>query len=763
MPRVHLKAFALLALVVVVFYWKFLLTRQFSLLAGSEGANQAYAWYTFIAHSIKQGSWPLWDPYTFSGRSFAGEMQTAGFYPLNFILAAVPFNSRGVLSPALYHYLYACAHLACAYFMFCLGRRLGLSFSAAMLSGICFSLGGFVGRLPGWPHLLHSAIWLPLILLLLIRSMDAAHRAQALLYAALSGLALGMSILAGGLHLVVMHVAVMLTAGAYILFQQEQANPGRWRQGGLIVFVALFIGATSGAIQLLPSIEYSDLAIRHIGTGAMRASEKIPYHLLKEELYPNSLLGLLFGMPATRVTAGEYINPYLGVLPLLLGCVGVWRRWQSAWVRYLFGLLLAAFVFSLGSVSLLHGLSYAIIPKLWVAREASRFIFLADFALAILAGFGLDALFAPDTSPRSWLPLNRLLRWVAGASLLALAVPGIYGRPEMSHWTQLSLVLIAGACGLVLFVAHGRRTVFTRVLVFLLVLFDLHAFDWSALKRAQVEERGGDQLERLLSFEQAAAFLRSRPGLFRVHLDVGRGLNAGDLFAIPTTWGSGTTVPENYDRIRQHLDLLNVRYVVRPASASETGAVYEDAFWKIYERQTAYPRAWLVHEVAVEPSAEKLLSNLNSAGFDPKGSALVREPLDVPLDTAQPDSGVAGYLSEENRKSPASTGEHVVVERYAANQIELRVQSAGRGLVVLSELFYPGWRATVNGEPAEIHAVHHALRGVVVPHGESRVALDYAPMSIRIGGVLTLLSFFAIIPALVAYRRKFGNPSGPDG
>ncbi len=80
--KAHLKALVCLAIIGVLFYWKFLLTHQYSILCGYEGVNQAYSWYNFIASSIKAGDWPTWDPNVYSGRAFAGEMQTAAFYPL---------------------------------------------------------------------------------------------------------------------------------------------------------------------------------------------------------------------------------------------------------------------------------------------------------------------------------------------------------------------------------------------------------------------------------------------------------------------------------------------------------------------------------------------------------------------------------------------------------------------------------------------------------------------------------------------------------
>lgn len=90
--RTSLKIALLIVLITVVFYWKILLVHQFSLLLGFEGANQAYSWFNFWVATIRQGIWPVWDPFTYAGHPFAGEMQTGAFYPLYLVFLLVPFN-----------------------------------------------------------------------------------------------------------------------------------------------------------------------------------------------------------------------------------------------------------------------------------------------------------------------------------------------------------------------------------------------------------------------------------------------------------------------------------------------------------------------------------------------------------------------------------------------------------------------------------------------------------------------------------------------
>src|SRR5712691_7080571 len=103
MSKPTLKYLTFLLLAIVAFYWKIVLTGQFSLLTNFETVSQVYSWFHFWAESIRHGTPPLWDPYMFGGRSYVGEMQTAAFYPLHLVFALFPPDRNGLLAPQLYH------------------------------------------------------------------------------------------------------------------------------------------------------------------------------------------------------------------------------------------------------------------------------------------------------------------------------------------------------------------------------------------------------------------------------------------------------------------------------------------------------------------------------------------------------------------------------------------------------------------------------------------------------------------------------------
>jgi hypothetical protein len=152
-----------------------------------------------------------------------------------------------------------------------------------------------------------------------------------------------------------------------------------------------------------------------------------------------------------------------------------------------------------------------------------------------------------------------------------------------------------------------------------------------------------------------------------------------------------------------------------------------------------------VHEAAVEPVRRTLLNRLVAAETDPRRIALVSQPLDVTLEPI-----------------PATAMESVTLRAYEANRMTLAVHAEARALLVLSETYYPGWQASVNGHPARIYEVDGLLRGIPVERGDNQVKLRYEPGSVEVGAVLTLSAFFSAIGFALYSRKSKSAASQPE-
>jgi hypothetical protein len=730
--RTRLKVFTVLLILTPLYYWRILIGHQFSLLTGFEGANQAYAWYTFLARSLQSHASLLWDPYSFGGHPFVIEMQNGAFYPVNLLLALFPLTSKGVFSLSLYHWLYALTHVFGAFFMFLLIRELGLSVFAGFLAGLGFAFGGVMARSGGWPHLFQSFIWFPLIFLFILRALKSTSARNSAVNAATAGTGVALSILAGGLYSAIMQAILIVATAVFAACRYEHRPHPRSRMDVgvrclLIVGVAGFVAAIGSAAQLLPSLESGGYTLRSVGPAMLPESQKIPYAYMSGGMWAHNFITLFLAPWAFggSLGSGEGVSPYMGALAFALAVIGTWKRWGEIWVRFLAGLVVVSFLYSMAALSIVHGVLYAIVPRLWMAREASRGLYLADFSLAVLCAFGTDTLFSAQA--HSWDRLWTVLKWTAIGCAIALSTGALFPKVEMSPLVSLSLVLILVVSVLLWRVTLGRRTGWMKFLFTGVLLFDLYAFDWSAVNVIQERAKGADQLDRLLSFRSAAEFLRSLPGPFRVQLLTDPISNIGDVFGVETTWGAAATVVKVYDGYRDVSGIWNVRYSIRPASASDPGAVYADQAWKIYENPGAYPRAWLVHKAIVEPSEERLGALLRDPSFNARDFALTVASLRAPLAPGSSDFS-----------------DRVELGDYRAAHPVLNVDAGSDGLLVLSEVYYPGWRATVNGAPVPVERVDGALRAIRVPWGHSRVELIYRPVAQTAGLFLTLLTLVGV-------------------
>ena len=737
MTRTTAKYLALLALTVVIFHWKTLLTDQFTSIIGSEGVDQTYAWLHFWVRSVWRGHLPLWDPYQFAGRPFAGEMQTAAFYPLRLLFALIRLNGNDMVSFRFFHVYLAFNRFLGAVFMFALLREFKRSHFAAFVGSVAFSMGGLLARM-SWPQYMESCIWLPAVFFFFLRSLRAEGRRRAFAEAAAGGLCIGMSLLTGGVQFSMMQMIAIGAAGIYygygaVSLPGVPAVRSHWVHVAAIVAVILAVAFCVGAAQLLPAPEYSHLSIRAINGGWFPMSAKIPYDRMDHGMWPQSILSGFFAVGGV-LGGGEAWPYYIGVFPMFLAITAIWKCWRILWVRYLTLLAVFTFIYTLGEFSPLNGVLYAVVPYLWMVREPSRFVYLISFALAVLAAFGLDSLLEGAGQSASWAAAKPFLKCVAIACAGAVILPGVFTQITFSSWLCLSLLLIIASCGWFLRLALRPAPASLRVMLAAFILFDLGAFNWLEASRSALHN-AGDRYEQMITLRPAVEFIKGRPGLSRLRVEATPEPNVGDIYAVEDEWGGGATVINDFSRVAPHEDLWNVRYHIRTASTPDPGAIYQDALWKVYEDKGGFERAWVVHKTIVEPSHDAVFDRLNKPGSDFHNVAIVERALPDSLDAT-------------------ASGDSLRFRSYEPDEMSLDVNAGGSGLLVLSEVYYPGWRATVNGARAEIYKVDGALRGVVVPAGASHVVLEYVPLSEYLGAGLSFVTVVGVIVGWILLRRK---------
>lgn len=162
----------------------------------------------------------------------------------------------------------------------------------------------------------------------------------------------------------------------------------------------------------------------------------------------------------------------------------------------------------------------------------------------------------------------------------------------------------------------------------------------------------------------------------------------------------------------------------------------------LYRLAEDHPRAWIVHQVEVKDDRAAIYAALAAPDFDVRRTALTMMPVNVVTNQAV---------------------EPISITRLEPNRISLEAALTTPGLLVLSEVNYPGWVATVNGVAQPVIEVDGTLRGVALGAGASQVEMTFQPASLQIGGAVSVLAVLICVVGLGWSGRKQGEMKAASG
>jgi hypothetical protein len=722
---------SLLLAIVAGFYWKLTLTRQFDWIWAHDQATQVLPWFEVQARASNHGTIALWDPYVWAGQPLLGQAQPGVAYPLNWILFRLPLRHDGLIRWwALQWYFVVIRFMALA-FCYLLCRDLGRSRAASLVAGCVFALGGYIGS-TSWPQMVNGALWLPLVLLFLLR---AGRGEQPVRNAVLSGAFLGVSWLSG--HHQAPMFLMLAAAGAWLYFIFRAGRPD-WRMARAAMLAFLF-AILIGAVQILPAWEYGHLAKRWVGASeALSWNEPVPYSVHQTyDLKPFDLLGTVFPHVNT------HSDPFVGAAALALALLGLAAGWRDSGRRSVLGLLtavaLGALVYALGQHSVFQGFLYGLVPELDKARVASAAVVVFQLAVAVLAAFGLDQLGRENAS--TW---SRRVMWGAFVfGLFTLALFGtIFFANKWSFTGEDNLMLtpfVALGFAALGFAALGgavsRRQ--AELWMLLLVLFEL-GNNTSPAVMSRADAGGMKWLDQMRGNTDVAEFLKRDTPFPRAHVaDDALVENWGAVHGVEMMGGSLASLTSNMQyvetwKLPTRL-LWGAAYTLAAKPITEGRMVFMSVSGlRVYRHDGAFPRAWAVHELIQAPTPES-------------GRRLIEERL--------PEFRRLGYLFTKPPKlESCEAADKVALAEHATDKVVIRASMSCQGMVVVSDVFFPGWRAEVDGHRTPIYEVNEAMRGVIVPRGEHTVTMRYRPASALAGGLLSLIGIGGAV--LTVFRTR---------
>jgi hypothetical protein len=783
-PHRRPEALAVVALLLLplLFWWQLWAPKAAdrSVLPEGDLTAQYYPLQLFAARELAEGRLPGWDPYLNAGQPGLADVQSGTFYPPNLVPNLVlalldwPFTPGMLAGQVVFHF--ALASLFTYLFVRGQARHAGARRSAARLAGavaaLAFTFGGYLTSFPVQQlTILETAVWLPLVLFFLDRA--TWHR-RSLPQILLAGAALALAFLAGHPQ-TAMYVTYATLAYALFLATGNQEAKGKRQEprGGrherrtssaqeptpdpgsllrnrasrfthyvlrfaYLGLLPLVIGAGLAAAQLGPTLAFIQRSTR-AGLNYEAVAWGFPLAEVTHLLYP----GYFGGSPQ-----------YVGILTLVLVAAALLgarlRRQATFWL--LVGA--AAGLLAFGGHTFLYSVAYLLLPGFGSVRDQERIIYLFGFAASVLAGFGALALVQPlpHAARKGLRRFSRGLGWVWGVflGLTALFYFGyLQGEQQgvqvnlfeglLRHHVLLLMILGGGVLLFALRLGAPRRRGLLAVLALGLIGLNLFTVNWRYNLAAPTSEGPFPQTGLV-------TFLQALPGAHRISSSglLPGGASAGIVYQLEDTTGN---TPLELGRFRQFEEgvgswrrwqLLNVHYVLSDRDLDGPGLerVYEEDEVKLYRVGDPYPRAWIVHQAVTADDEEEALALLDDEAFDPREVAVLPAAGQVP-----PLGGTSG---------PGSRVE--VVDR-RPGRLALDVSTGADGLLVVSQPYYPGWQAKVDGERRSVQRVDHLLQGVAVAAGSHRVELDYRPSPLPALVSLVVLTC-CLVAALVGRRTS---------
>ncbi|GAB4324434.1 MAG: hypothetical protein Kow0059_20040 [Candidatus Sumerlaeia bacterium] len=401
-------------------------------------ATQFSHWRAFAAETIRGGRWPLWCPLTFCGQAFAGNFQSAVFYPLNAHYLVFPLHISLNLEFLLHLWLFALG-------VYALGRRWGVSPAGAFLAAMTAAFGGphfqvvFVGHLT----IVTTLAWTPLIVLALHEIALAPRAADGWGWSLAGAAALAMQVLAGHPQIVyytLLTGALYFLTARFVTFGRETPRSTSAATALAQAAVMTAAGFALSAIQMAAGLAALGDIVRAEGYSLQAARTFTPQ--------PETLLTVLFpdivGNELQVIYWGRhrFLNFFLGVIPLVMALVG-WARAERAPRRTSLILTAALTLIMIAGFTPLFPALYYGLPGYRLFRGYARWAMFWSVFVALAAGLGWDALRAvlcggreAESGGRSQSPGSRFpavllggLTILGGALALAALILHILSRP----------------------------------------------------------------------------------------------------------------------------------------------------------------------------------------------------------------------------------------------------------------------------------------------------------------------------------------------
>lgn len=701
--------------------------------------TQIYPWKHLAVEAWASKQIPLWNPYSFAGTPLLANYQSGAFSPFNLLFFILPFVDAWSIFVLL-------QPLLAGIFMYLLARVLNRSKFASIVSSISFMFCGFLTTWMGYATLGYAILFLPLAIL----GIEKYYQTKKPVFLLLFSLTIPLSFFSGHFQI---SLYFFLFVILYILYKFSLT---RNIPNTLYLILYTFLGILLALPQLLPSIEFYAQSFR---SAVFQKGEAIPWAYIPTLLAPD-----FFGNPVTRNDwYGHYAewNAYIGILPLFLALYSISSKKKTR-IIFLFisGVLTLLLAFNSPILDILISLHIPVLST----SSASRIVSLYAFIFALLAAFGFDQLFSDIKNKKSRKILIWMMSFAGIFVLLWIIIIAKQFIPQdkifiaRNNLVLPSLIFIAIVIVVIASIVKKKLVNVTVLLLIIIVSFDMFRFakKWQPFdpknlvffntptniafsKIAGYERAIGNfgaedaVYYHLPSLEGYDALYIKRYAEFVSSVQDGRITDLGRSAVVFSKSGTNTS---------KTINLLNVKYIVHKRADDNMGwtfpfwtypqgqfkLIYKDDKYEFYENTKALPHAFLVGSYKIVKDPQDIVNTLYSNNFNPGREVVLESDPHVSLPLNNLDN-----LPETK------------ILDYKLNTVRISTLSKSDSILFLSDPFYPGWKAKVDGVDTPIYRANYAFRAVVLPKGKHNVEFIYDPLSFRLGIYAAVIGLLVIV------------------
>ncbi len=671
----------------------------------TDPVRQIYPWKNLAIDSFSKGQLPLWNPYEMGGKPLLANFQTGALYPLNILFFIKPFH----LSWTLFILLQL---ILGGIFMYLYLSNLKIDHKASAFGAIAFIFSGFSVAWLEWGNVLHTGIWLPLILLSVDKIFGRFEKKWVLILA----FSLVSSFLSGHLQIFFYVFALFL---AYVIFKFIQSGN---RKAIVSVFLVILFFVLATLIQWFSTLRFILLSSRAYDLNWKVEGWFIPLKHLVQFIVPD-----FFGNPATMNYFGAWnyaeLIGYIGIAGIIFAAYSLFFVKRN--ILFFAIVVVMSLVFSIDSP--LSSLPFRLNLPFIATAQPTRLLFVICFSLSVLSAYGFNE-FIEKPSKKVFLVLGLImfllsLLWLFNLSntLSFDQVNILVSRRNLVFPTLLTITLFVVILVIMFLKKYKKYLMF---LILFVLVFDLFRF---AYKFEPFERK-----EYLYPKTKIIDFLQSKSknGLFRIASTDRRIFppNFSVIYKLESIEGydplyllsyakyiaalernsSDIDPPYGYNRIitphnvsSKLLDLLNVKYVLSLSEIKQSKfkEVFREGQTIVYENLNVIDRAFFVEEVKKVEDEKQMMSEMLSSDL----------------------SKLA--FSQNSPGGNFKKGKVRILET-KENSMTIETQNVGKGFLVLTDVYYPNWIAKIDGKEVDVYRIDLTFRGVIVPEGKHLIVFD---------------------------------------